>query len=165
MPVGIAFENLSKQFGDSKKAVENLSLKLYENQITALLGHNGAGKVRRDPCVVLVFIGRCFPSLKFADNHHQRSHRYLSANERHSQHLRARHHRRLQRNTKERGSMPARRHSLRLHDRARASAVLRSSQRKHERQRIEQRHQRVSTKLSEQFARSAPCPRSLQIVE
>jgi len=46
LPVGIAFENLSKQFGQDKKAVENLSLKLYENQITALLGHNGAGKVR-----------------------------------------------------------------------------------------------------------------------
>ncbi len=44
--MGIAFENLSKQFGQDKKAVENLSLKLYENQITALLGHNGAGKVR-----------------------------------------------------------------------------------------------------------------------
>ncbi|CAF4931250.1 unnamed protein product [Rotaria sp. Silwood1] len=42
--VGISFENLSKQFGENKKAVENLSLKLYENQITALLGHNGAGK-------------------------------------------------------------------------------------------------------------------------
>ncbi len=46
LSVGIAFENLSKQFGENKKAVENLSLKLYENQITALLGHNGAGKVR-----------------------------------------------------------------------------------------------------------------------
>ena len=46
LPVGISFENLSKQFGENKKAVENLSLKLYENQITALLGHNGAGKVR-----------------------------------------------------------------------------------------------------------------------
>ncbi|CAF0869889.1 unnamed protein product [Rotaria sordida] len=44
LQVGISFENLSKQFGENKKAVENLSLKLYENQITALLGHNGAGK-------------------------------------------------------------------------------------------------------------------------
>ncbi|CAF2387249.1 unnamed protein product [Rotaria sp. Silwood2] len=44
LPVGISIENLSKQFGENKKAVENLSLKLYENQITALLGHNGAGK-------------------------------------------------------------------------------------------------------------------------
>jgi ABC-type bacteriocin/lantibiotic exporter with double-glycine peptidase domain len=47
LSVGIAFENLSKQFGENKKAVENLSLKLYENQITALLGHNGAGKVTK----------------------------------------------------------------------------------------------------------------------
>ena len=44
--MGISFENLSKHYGQKKKAVENLSLKLYENQITALLGHNGAGKVR-----------------------------------------------------------------------------------------------------------------------
>jgi ATP-binding cassette subfamily A (ABC1) protein 3 len=48
LSVGIAFENLSKQFGQNKKAVENLSLKLYENQITALLGHNGAGKVNKN---------------------------------------------------------------------------------------------------------------------
>lgn len=45
LPVGISLENLTKKFGDSKVAVQNLSLKLYENQITALLGHNGAGKV------------------------------------------------------------------------------------------------------------------------
>ena len=45
--VGISFDNLSKHYGEKKKAVENLSLKLYENQITALLGHNGAGKVGR----------------------------------------------------------------------------------------------------------------------
>ncbi|UJR36135.1 hypothetical protein I4U23_028869 [Adineta vaga] len=44
LQVGISFENLSKHYSDKKKAVENLSLKLYENQITALLGHNGAGK-------------------------------------------------------------------------------------------------------------------------
>lgn len=55
LSVGIAFENLSKQFGENKKAVENLSLKLYENQITALLGHNGAGKVRENPCEKLFF--------------------------------------------------------------------------------------------------------------
>lgn len=27
-----------------KKAVDNITLKMYEGQITALLGHNGAGK-------------------------------------------------------------------------------------------------------------------------
>lgn len=52
LPVGISFENLSKHYGGKKKAVENLSLKLYENQITALLGHNGAGKVHR--CLLLL---------------------------------------------------------------------------------------------------------------
>ena len=45
--VGIKIENLHKnfkQFGKIKKAVENLSLNIYEGQITVLLGHNGAGK-------------------------------------------------------------------------------------------------------------------------
>ncbi len=55
LSVGIAFENLSKQFGQNKKAVENLSLKLYENQITALLGHNGAGKVNLKKILFFVF--------------------------------------------------------------------------------------------------------------
>jgi ATP-binding cassette, subfamily A (ABC1), member 3 len=35
---------LFKQFGKIKKAVKNLSLNIYEGQITVLLGHNGAGK-------------------------------------------------------------------------------------------------------------------------
>lgn len=29
--------------GSEKKAVDNLNLKLYPGQLTALLGHNGAG--------------------------------------------------------------------------------------------------------------------------
>jgi len=37
--------NLTKNFGQ-KKAVDNLTLSLYSGQVTALLGHNGAGKVR-----------------------------------------------------------------------------------------------------------------------
>jgi len=41
--VVIKFEKLSKKFGN-KVAVENFSLNMYENQITVLLGHNGAGK-------------------------------------------------------------------------------------------------------------------------
>jgi ATP-binding cassette subfamily A (ABC1) protein 3 len=41
--IGIKIRNLSKKFGN-KVAVKNLSLNLYENQITVLLGHNGAGK-------------------------------------------------------------------------------------------------------------------------
>lgn len=40
----IVVEHLRKTFG-SQKAVNDLSFKMYENQIFALLGHNGAGKV------------------------------------------------------------------------------------------------------------------------
>ena len=39
---GIRVMNLSKKFGD-KYAVNNLSVNAYKGQITALLGHNGAG--------------------------------------------------------------------------------------------------------------------------
>jgi len=45
--IGIKIENLSKQFkqlGQTKTAVDNLNLNIYEGQITVLLGHNGAGK-------------------------------------------------------------------------------------------------------------------------
>jgi ATP-binding cassette, subfamily A (ABC1), member 3 len=31
-------------FGKAKPAVDNLSLNMFEGQITVLLGHNGAGK-------------------------------------------------------------------------------------------------------------------------
>ncbi|XP_076264015.1 ATP binding cassette subfamily A member 3 isoform X2 [Rhynchophorus ferrugineus] len=41
--VGIQIKNLRKVFGN-KAAVRNLSLNMYEDQITVLLGHNGAGK-------------------------------------------------------------------------------------------------------------------------
>ena len=41
--LGIQIQRLRKVF-DKKVAVDNLSLNIYENQITALLGHNGAGK-------------------------------------------------------------------------------------------------------------------------
>uniref|UniRef100_T1JGM6 ABC transporter domain-containing protein n=1 Tax=Strigamia maritima TaxID=126957 RepID=T1JGM6_STRMM len=42
----IAIRNLSKAYGlnSGALAVDNLSLNIYEGQITALLGHNGAGK-------------------------------------------------------------------------------------------------------------------------
>lgn len=36
--------NLRKVFGKNKTAVRDISLNMYENQITVLLGHNGAGK-------------------------------------------------------------------------------------------------------------------------
>nr|UOU03313.1 ATP-binding cassette subfamily A3-2 [Brachionus rubens] len=45
--VGIKIENISKTFeqlGQIKQAVQNLSLNIYEGQISVLLGHNGAGK-------------------------------------------------------------------------------------------------------------------------
>ncbi|XP_068150684.1 phospholipid-transporting ATPase ABCA3-like [Drosophila tropicalis] len=41
--VGIELRNLQKTYGENK-VVKNLNLKLYRNEITVLLGHNGAGK-------------------------------------------------------------------------------------------------------------------------
>ena len=45
--IGIRIKNVVKkfkQFGKVKNAVRNLSLNIYEGQISVLLGHNGAGK-------------------------------------------------------------------------------------------------------------------------
>ena len=42
----VVINRLRKTFG-TQLAVNNLSFKMYENQIFALLGHNGAGKVRK----------------------------------------------------------------------------------------------------------------------
>jgi len=36
--------NASKIYPNKKKAVDNLSFKMYKDHITCLLGHNGAGK-------------------------------------------------------------------------------------------------------------------------
>ncbi|GBO07961.1 ATP-binding cassette sub-family A member 3, partial [Araneus ventricosus] len=47
IPKGVIIENLSKEFRSgftTKMAVNDVSLNIYEGQITALLGHNGAGK-------------------------------------------------------------------------------------------------------------------------
>ncbi|KJE88968.1 ATP-binding cassette sub-family A member 1 [Capsaspora owczarzaki ATCC 30864] len=44
LKAGIRIDNLTKTYADKKTAVRNLSLNMYEGQITALLGHNGAGK-------------------------------------------------------------------------------------------------------------------------
>ncbi|XP_063362107.1 phospholipid-transporting ATPase ABCA1-like [Cydia amplana] len=40
----VNIKNLTKIFRGRKKAVDNLNLRIYENEITVLLGHNGAGK-------------------------------------------------------------------------------------------------------------------------
>lgn len=42
--IGVCIDNLSKRYKTGKLAVNNLSLNLYEGQITSFLGHNGAGK-------------------------------------------------------------------------------------------------------------------------
>ncbi|KAL8560975.1 hypothetical protein ACOMHN_061189 [Nucella lapillus] len=44
LQAGVRVCNLTKVFGKKKVAVDNLSLNMYEGQITVLLGHNGAGK-------------------------------------------------------------------------------------------------------------------------
>ncbi|XP_076469399.1 phospholipid-transporting ATPase ABCA3-like [Babylonia areolata] len=44
LKAGIQICNLTKRYSKGKTAVDNLSLKMYEGQITVLLGHNGAGK-------------------------------------------------------------------------------------------------------------------------
>ncbi|XP_059046978.1 phospholipid-transporting ATPase ABCA3-like [Achroia grisella] len=44
VPMGVDIQNLTKIYKKRKKAVDNLNLRMYENEITVLLGHNGAGK-------------------------------------------------------------------------------------------------------------------------
>ncbi|KAG1683891.1 ATP-binding cassette sub-family A member 3 [Nymphon striatum] len=44
LKAGISIINLSKVYKPDIKAVNDLTLNMYENQITAVLGHNGAGK-------------------------------------------------------------------------------------------------------------------------
>ena len=44
LKIGVAIRNLTKEYSDSKRAVDNLTINFYENQITSFLGHNGAGK-------------------------------------------------------------------------------------------------------------------------
>jgi ABC-type multidrug transport system fused ATPase/permease subunit len=51
-PPTVKVEHLMKTFG-TQKAVNNLSFKMYENQIFALLGHNGAGKVNFITIIIL----------------------------------------------------------------------------------------------------------------
>lgn len=47
LKAGICIQNLTKSYGNIKGkplALDNLTMNMYEGQITALLGHNGAGK-------------------------------------------------------------------------------------------------------------------------
>jgi ATP-binding cassette, subfamily A (ABC1), member 3 len=41
---GIQIKSLRKEYSNKKVAVQNLSLNMFQDQITVLLGHNGAGK-------------------------------------------------------------------------------------------------------------------------
>lgn len=43
LPVGIEIKHLTKAF-NKRIVVNDMNLKMYEGQITVLLGHNGAGK-------------------------------------------------------------------------------------------------------------------------
>lgn len=56
---GIEIEGLVKRYGH-KLAVNNLNLNIYENQITVLLGHNGAGK----STTMSIITGKCMLLLK-----------------------------------------------------------------------------------------------------
>ena len=44
LKAGVQIKGLTKQYHKDKRAVNSIHLNMYENQITALLGHNGAGK-------------------------------------------------------------------------------------------------------------------------
>lgn len=44
LPIGVNLQNLTKIFGNDEVAVNNLSLNIYENQITVIMGKSGSGK-------------------------------------------------------------------------------------------------------------------------
>jgi len=44
LPATVEVKELTKRFGRRKMAVNGISFKMYDGQITVLLGHNGAGK-------------------------------------------------------------------------------------------------------------------------
>lgn len=54
----VRFENLSKKFG-SYKAIDNLNLHLFEDSVSCLIGHNGAGKTT----AINLLIGLLKPSM------------------------------------------------------------------------------------------------------
>lgn len=54
-PIGLT-KKYKNSTGGSKLAVDKLDLTMYSGQITALLGHNGAGKVRRGSIDVYLLV-------------------------------------------------------------------------------------------------------------
>ncbi|ODM99022.1 ATP-binding cassette sub-family A member 3 [Orchesella cincta] len=56
--VGVDIRNLQKNFGGHKVAVDGVSMKMYDGEIFALLGHNGAGKTT----VISMLTGMFAPS-------------------------------------------------------------------------------------------------------
>lgn len=44
MPIGISLHKLRKVYKKGKPAVDDLTVNFFQNQVTAFLGHNGAGK-------------------------------------------------------------------------------------------------------------------------
>lgn len=61
----VQLTNLKKTFGE-QVAVDNLSFDMYENQIFALLGHNGAGKVSKTEVNIFIYFHFLNPSLCFS---------------------------------------------------------------------------------------------------
>lgn len=58
----ILLQNLTKVY-DNNVVVNNLSLNIYDDQITVLLGHNGAGK----STTISMLTGRCTKQNKFSN--------------------------------------------------------------------------------------------------
>lgn len=55
--IAISLDNISKSFGHHT-VISNLSLNMYKDQVTAILGHNGAGK----STTMNIIIGSCTPT-------------------------------------------------------------------------------------------------------
>jgi len=56
----VEVKELTKSFGRQKVAVKGISFKMYDGQITVLLGHNGAGKTT----AMAMMTGNCKISIK-----------------------------------------------------------------------------------------------------
>jgi len=58
----LKIEHLKKKFGNGLRAVDGVNIRMYEGQIFALLGHNGAGKTT----MISMLTGMLRPSEGFA---------------------------------------------------------------------------------------------------